>query len=408
MPDAVAAGRRPPEPVKRDPTKRNVLLLALCQALFMSASSLIMTVTALVGHGLAADKSLATLPLALQFVATMLTTFPASLAMKHMGRRAGFGIGALCGIAGGGLSAQAIVMGSFALFCGASLLLGIAAGCAFFYRFAAADTASPDFKSRAISLVMGGGVIAAFLGPELAIWSRDLLAPVTFAGGYLAIAALALITLLILQFIEIPKPSGEERHGSGRPMLEIVRQPAFVVAVLCAMVAYGAMSLVMVSTPLAVLACDHSFETAAFVIQWHVVAMYGPSFVTGHAIRRFGVLPILLLGVVLVLGCVAVNLSGVEAWRFWAALVFLGLGWNLMFVGGTTLLTETYRPSEKAKTQALNDFLVFGTVAASALASGRVFEAFGWQTVNLGVVAPLLLVGLAVLWLGRKRHPAAA
>lgn len=389
--------------MRRDPTVKNVILLGLCQALGMSCSALIITVTALIGNTLAPDKSLATLPLALQFLAMMSSAAPASFLMRRFGRRAGFSLGALLGCAAGLLGVQAIFAGSFVLFCVSSVLFGAFAAHVQFYRFAAADTASHAFRSRAISLVLAGGLLAAFLGPELAKWSRDLFAPVLYAGGYLCIALLALISLVLLQFIEIPRPEATERGDSGRPLRVIARRPDFVVAVLCAMVGYGAMNLVMTATPLAVVAHSHPFEAAALVIQWHVVGMYAPSFFTGHLIHRFGVVPILALGAFLVLGCVAVNLAGTEVIHFWCALVLLGLGWNFMFLGGTTLLTECYRPEERAKAQALNEFLVFGTVTGTALLSGGLYNAFGWQAVNLGVVAPLVAVLFAVLWLGRRR-----
>jgi MFS family permease len=389
--------------MRRDPTAKNVMLLALCQALGMSCSALIITVTALIGDTLAPDRSLVTLPLALQFLTMMSSAAPASFLMRRFGRRAGFSLGALLGCAAGLLGMQAIFAGSFVLFCVGSVLFGAFAAHVQFYRFAAADTASLAFRSRAISLVLAGGLLAAFLGPELAKWSRDLFAPVLYAGGYLFIALLALTSLVLLQFIEIPRPGEAERRNSGRPLRVIASRPDFVVAVLCAMVGYGAMNLVMTATPLAVVAHGHPFEAAALVIQWHVVGMYAPSFFTGHLIHRFGVVPVLALGAFLVLGCVALNLTGTGVIHFWFGLVLLGLGWNFMFLGGTTLVTESYRPEERAKAQALNEFLVFGTVTCTALLSGALYNAFGWQAVNLGVVGPLVLVLFAVLWLGRRR-----
>jgi MFS family permease len=394
--------------MRRDPTVKNVILLASCQALGMSSSALIITVTALVGYELAPHKVFATLPLALQFLAMMSSAAPASFFMWRFGRRAGFSLGAVLGCIAGGLGLQAIIAESFILFCVSSIVFGAFSAHVQFYRFAAADTASDAFRSRAISLVLAGGLLAAFLGPELAKWSRDLLAPALYAGGYLCIAGLALTSLVLLQFIEIPRPDAAERRNRGRPLWAIARQPAFAVAVLCAMVGYGAMNLVMTATPLAVVAHNHTFDAAALVIQWHVVGMYAPSFFTGHLIHRFGIVPILALGAVLVLGCVAVNLAGTEVVHFWFALVLLGLGWNFLFVGGTTLLTECYRPEERAKAQALNEFLVFGTVTCTALLSGALYHALGWQAVNLGVIAPLVLVLCAVLWLGRRRLVPAA
>jgi MFS family permease len=394
--------------MRRDPTAKNVVLLALCQASGMSCSALIITITALIGFDLAPNKGLATLPLALQFLAMMSTAAPASFFMRRFGRRAGFSLGATMGIAAGALGMQAIFAQSFVLFCTCSILFGAFAAHVQFYRFAAADTASEAYRSRAISLVLAGGLLAAFLGPQLATWSRGLFAPYLYAGGYLCIVALALTSLVLLQFIEIPRPPARQGGDSGRPLSVIARQPDFAVAVLCAMVGYGAMSLIMTATPLAVVAHDHSFEAAAFVIQWHVVGMYAPSFFTGHLIHRFGVVTILALGALLMLVCLVVNLSGTEEFHFWTALLLLGLGWNFLFVGGTTLLTDCYRPEERAKAQALNEFLVFGTVTCTALLSGALYNALGWQAVNLGVIAPLVVVLCAVLWLGRRRLVAAA
>lgn len=392
----------------RDPTVRNVALLALCQALAMSASSLTITVTVLVGFNLAADKSLATLPIAVQFGATMLASFPVSLLMKRIGRRAGFSFGAVCAIASGLLSTKAVIDADFLMLNLGAALFGINNACVFFYRFAAADTASPAFKSRAISLVLAGGLVAAYFGPQLAVWTRDLLAPLVFAGGYLSIAALAAVSLLVLQFIAIPRAVEAEVSGPSRPLGEIARQPVFLVAALSAMAGYGAMNLVMTSTPLAIVACNHPFESAAFVIQWHVVGMFAPSFFTGHLIRRFGCARVISAGALLILACVGFNLSGVEVWQFWSGLVLLGLGWNFMFIGGTTLLTDAYRPAEKAKVQGFNDLLVFGTVFVTALSSGQLFHAIGWEAVNLAVVAPVLLALLAAVWLGRRHAQAAA
>ncbi len=387
----------------RDPTKKNVVLLAFCQALGMSSSALVITVIALVGNTLAPDKSLITLPLALQFAAMMASTVPASFLMRRYGRRVGFSLGALLGCAAGLLGMQAILVESFGLFCLSSILFGTFACNVQYYRFAAADTASEAFKSRAISLVLAGGLLAAVLGPELAKWSRDLFAPVLFAGAYLCIAGLAFLSLVVLQFIDIPRPSAEERRDNGRPLALIARQPAFAVAVLCAMVGYGSMNLVMAATPLAMVASHHSFDAAALVIQLHIVGMYAPSFFTGHLIHRFGVIPVLGCGALAIIGCIAVNLSGDEVLQFWSALILLGIGWNFMFVGGSSLLTQCYRPEERAKAQALNEFMIFATVTCTALLSGALFNAFGWEAVNLVVLAPVAASLVAVLWLSRRR-----
>jgi len=390
----------------RDPSLRNVALLAFCQALSMTCLSLLITISALVGSLLAVDPALATLPLSLQFLGVLVTTIPASLLMERWGRRAGFSLGAVLGIVGGLLCTLAVFTADFLLLCFGSLLLGGFSAFSMYYRFAAADTASNAFKSRAISLVLAGGVLAAVAGPELAKHTRELFAPVAFAGGYAAIAALCLLSLAILQFIRIPRPPARVRGDSGRPLAVIARQPRFIVAVLCGMVAYGTMNLVMVSTPLAMIACDHPFETAAFVIQLHVLGMYVPSFFTGSLIARFGLPPVLLAGALLLLACVAVALTGIEVLNFAAGLVLLGLGWNLLYVGGSTLLTETHRPEEKAKVQAANEFLVFGVVTVTAFSSGALHEGLGWEWLNLVTVPAILAALVAVLWLVRvERRP---
>lgn len=381
----------------------SVAILTICQALGMSCMALSITITALVGSSLAPTPTLATLPLALQFVATASLTIPASLLMGRYGRRAGFTLGSLLGIVGGVVLCLAVFQANYWLFClGAAFLGGFATHVAL-YRFAAADVAGAAHRSKAISYVMVGGVIAAVLGPELAKWSKELFAPVLFAGGYAVVAVLAFGTLVLVQFVALPPPLSLHERGKGRPLAEIVRQPTLIVAVLCAMVAYGSMNLVMVSTPLAMVACAHPFETAAFVIQWHVVGMYAPSFVTGHIIHRVGAERVIAVGGALVLGCAAINLTGVEVLQFWGALVLLGIGWNFMFVGGTALLTETYRVEEQSRVQAFNEFMVFGTTAVTALASGAIFSGFGWQAVNIGIVAPVLVATLAPLWLHRRR-----
>lgn len=389
-----------------DRPTRNVLLLALCQGLAMTGNAVVMTVSALAGYMLAEDKSLATLPLALQFTATMAATIPASLLMKRIGRRAGFSLGVLVAAAGGAVSSFAIFTANFPLFCLGAAIYGGFNGFALFYRFAAADTASDAFRGKAISLVVTGGVLAAFAGPELAIWSRGWFEPTVFAGCYAAIVGLALAALLLLQLIEIPRPAPEERRQGGRPLGTIMRQPEFVVAALGGMIGYGAMSLVMTATPLAMQAHALDFGDTAFVIQWHILGMFAPGFVTGHLIHRFGVLNVMLAGVAFAVGCVAVNLTGVGILQFWLALVLLGVGWNFLFVGSTTLLTECYTPAEKAKTQAINDFLVFGAVALCSFSSGALQYGFGWQAVNLGVVAPLLVTATATLWLKHRRATA--
>ncbi|MEM7444834.1 MAG: MFS transporter [Pseudomonadota bacterium] len=390
-----------------DPTRRNVLLLAACQALGMTGTSMMMIFVGLVGYSLAIDKSLATLPLALAFVGTMLTTIPASALMRRIGRRMGFSIGALIGIASALLAAYAIAIQDFWLYVAASIGIGIQTCFIHFYRFAAADTASESFRPRAISLVLAGGVVAALVGAPLARATRGAIPENLYVGCYLAVAVLAVLSLVVLQFIRIPPLTAEQKADHGRPIAKIASQPTFIVAVLASAIGYGVMTLVMTTTPLAMDSYDHGFSETSWVIQWHALAMFVPSFFTGRLIKKFGATQIILVGGCIMIACVLVALSGTGFWHFWIALFSLGLGWNFMFVGGTSLATETYTIVERNKTQALNDFIVFTTVACSSLASGALHHWFGWEAVVIGVT-PLLAVAIAaVLYLHINRRLAA-
>jgi MFS family permease len=381
---------------------RNVALLVICQALAMTSITILFTVAALIGDRLAADKSLATLPLALLQIAVMITTIPASLLMKQHGRRFGFVLGTIIGLAGAGLGVTSTVIGHFWLFCVATILFGVFNGFVGFYRFAAADAASESFRAQAISLVVAGGVVAAIVGPGLASWTKDWLTA-TFAGSLVPIVGLQVVTLGVLQGIEMPPLSTSEQREAGRSLRQIMQQPVFIVATLGSMVGYGVMVLLMTATPLAMVAIDHPFEAAASVIQWHILGMFAPSFFTGFLIARFGVLSIILSGVILNFLCVGVNGVGVEVGHFRVALTLLGIGWNFMFVGSTTLLTATYTPVEKAKTQAMHDFLMFACVAVATFLSGRILNNSGWATVNQTAVPGLVLVFVAVLWLRQRQ-----
>ncbi|MDJ0683331.1 MAG: MFS transporter [Alphaproteobacteria bacterium] len=396
-----------------DPTKRNVFILSACLALSMTGTSLNMVISALTGQALASktaaiavpffgeipEVAFATLPLTMQFIGTMIATIPASMFMRRVGRRIGFTLGQVIGVVGSGLACYAIILGEFWMFVACGLLIGFHNAFWQYYRFAASETASPAFKSKAISLVMAGGVVAAIFGPELAKLSNDLLAPVSFAGSFAAISVLCMVTIVLLQFVRIPSLTAEERKDSGRPLAEIARQPAFLVALLAAMFGYASMSLVMTATPLAMAVCGFGLADTAFVIQWHALGMFAPSFFTGSLIRKFGVLTIIKAGAVLVGGCVLVSLSGIALSDFWVALVLLGIGWNFMFIGGTALLTETYRPAERNKVQAMNDFLVFGTVSVASLSAGLLQHMVGWEAVNLAITVPVGIAFLAALTL---------
>lgn len=391
-----------------DRTNRNVIVLALCQALMMIGTSTLIAEAALAGHLLATNKALATLPLGLQQLGAMLATFPASFLMKRIGRRGGFTVGTLFGISGTAIATAAVFWGSFELFCVGTALNGVYNGFGLFYRFAAADGAAPNRRAKAISYVLAGGLIAAFVGPETAKLTKDLFAPIEFAGSFAALIGVAFLALLIVQLIDIPPPTAAERREPGRPLAEIAAQPTFIVAALTSMIGWSSMTFLMTATPLAMVAFGHGFDSAAFVIQWHIIAMYAPSFFTGHLINRLGVMNLILLGAALLAGAAAVNLSGLAVAQFWVGLVLLGLGWNFTFVGASTLLTETYRPSERAKAQAANDFLMFGAVTLAALSSGATLHLFGWATINMAVLPGIALVAVAALWLRRRRQPVAA
>ncbi len=381
-----------------DHTRRNVLLLALCQAMSNSGTSMLITVASLAGFSLTPDKALATLPLALQWVATMTTTVPASMLMRRLGRRIGLSVGAVIFGSGGVLGVVALRIGSFEVFTLACMCVGSGNAFAQYYRFAAADAAPDHFKSKAISLVLAGGVVAAIAGPELAKATIDWLLPALYAGCYATLTILALAILVVLQGVRIPRLTAQERRETGRPLHRIARQPVFIVAVLSGALGYGSMTLIMTATPLAMTGCGFAFSDTATVIQGHVLAMFLPSFFTGSLIQRIGVLRIIALGSLLTAGCLVANMSGVGFTNFAAGLALLGLGWNFMFVGGSTLLTRAYTTAERAKTQAANDFVVFTSSVIGAFSSGMLQSKFGWVAVNAGI-APAMVIALAgVAW----------
>ena len=387
-----------------DASRKNVAVLAVCQALLFTNNSILITVNALAGYALATDKTLATLPVTSYFVGSALATLPLAMLMKRYSRRAGFTIGAMFAIAGSLVCAAAVYAGNFWLLCLGVVVLGAYFAAGQHYRFAAADSAPADFKSRAISLVLAGGIAGGFLGPETSKLTTDLIADHPFTGAYISLVAFALLSILVLRWLEIPPLPESERREGGRPLREIARQPVFAVAVLCGTISYGVMNLLMTATPLAMGASAHPFSEAAFVIQWHIVGMFAPSFVTGNIINRFGLMTVMLVGVALNVVCVAIALSGVEVMHFWLALVLLGIGWNFMFVGATALLTESHTRAERAKVQGVNDSAIFITMVATSLASGALFTIQGWQAMNMWAVPVLLLAGAAVLWLAWVRR----
>ncbi len=393
------------------PQRRNVAVLALAQALFMSVQGMSAATTPLAGHMLlGADvKWLATVPVFLMHVGIMTATIPASLLMAAIGRRAGFALGSLLGVLGGAAGCAAVYWQSFPLLCFSALVQGMQAAFFWYFRMAAADASAPDFRAKAISLVMAGGVLAGLLGPEAAKWSVDWLAPVTFAGVYVAMAGFSVAVLLLVQLLRIPGLSSAERAAGGRPMAVIARQPAYRVALAASVFGYAVMTLTMSATPLAMLACGFRFTDSATVIQAHIVAMFLPSFFTGHLIARFGVLAVIAVGAMIEAAGALTNLAGLELGHFVLSNVLIGLGWNFTFVGGSTLLTTTYAPAERAKVQASHDFSVYATTASAAALSGVLQAKAGWTVINLATLPMMALVIGAALWLTvRQRGTAPA
>lgn len=382
--------------------RRNAVILAIAQALYGAVTTSVVVTSGLVGSQLAPSASWATLPMSMMIVGTALSTFPISLMMRRTGRRAGFVLCAFVGAAGSLIGLMAIFQRSFGFFLLGCLLVGVYQASASYYRFAAADTASPAFRPKAISWVMTGGVIAALIGTVLVMGTVDLLAPVTFAGTWAAMAVLSLIGAAILLRIDIPR-SGKAEVYTGRPLKVIARQPRYVVAALTAMLAYGIMMLVMTATPVAMLGCGYSVKDSSWVIQWHALAMFIPSFFTGSLITRFGAERVSAIGMILLVGAAVSGLLGIHFENFAVGLVLLGLGWNFGFLGGTTMLTETYEAEEKNKAQGLNDLLVFGTTAITSLVAGKLLAWFGWTGVNVAVLPMVLLALVMIVWLAR--HP---
>jgi MFS family permease len=375
--------------------KSNVVRLAAAQALTGANSAVIFATGSIVGATLAPSISLATVPLSMYVVGLAAGTLPTGAISRRYGRRVAFIIGTGCGVLTGLLGAFAILHGSFPLFCGATFLGGLYGAVSQSYRFAAADGASAQYRPKAVSWVMAGGVFAGVLGPQLVQWTMDIWPPYLFAFSFVVQALVALVAMAVLSGVDAPKPAPSDLHG-GRPLSEIVRQPRFMAAALCGIVSYPMMNLVMTSAPLAMKMCGLSVSDSNFGIQWHIVAMYGPSFFTGTLISRFGAPKIVALGLLLEASAATVGLSGVTAMHFWATLIILGVGWNFSFVGASALVLETHRPQERNKVQAFNDFLVFGVMALGSFSSGQLLANYGWSAVNL-VVYPPVLVGLTVL-----------
>lgn len=387
--------------------KRNVWLLFCCQALSNASMIGQVTMGALIGHSLAENKALATLPMALLMTAVMAASIPAGVVFARLGRKPGFAIGACCALAGTLTFAAGVWQGDFLLYCLGAIPAGFGFGIAQHYRFAAAEVATTEYRPRAIALVMAGGIVAAVFGPELVKHTKDAFAPFLFLGTYLVLAWLPVVTLILLSVAELPP--APPRPKVATPVAEILARPAFVAAAVSGLVAYGTMNLVMTSTPVEMMLCGFDVAAGATVIQLHAVAMFAPGFVTGRLIQRYGVRRIIVAGAVLTAGCTAVAVAGESFAHFSVALVLLGLGWNFMFVGATTLLSTAHRPEERVRAQAANDFIVFGTVACTAFLSGAVHTLAGWQALNLALLPPLAVALGLLAWQRRQgARPAAA
>ncbi|WP_237155210.1 MFS transporter [Oryzibacter oryziterrae] len=378
--------------------RRTALLLAVATAIGGSIGVIAIGSGGLIGASLlpAERQYLATLPVTAFILGSALASIPAALLMRRVGRRAGFVGGALMGAACAAGVAAAIMLQSFWLLSLGNFLLGVASAFGQQYRFAAADASEPAFKAKAISWVMVGGVVTGVLGPQIVIYTREAISGAAFAGPFVALSALLLVTAAILSLLRVPPPSPALRQSAGRPLAAIITQRRFVVALVTAVASYALMTLVMTASPLAMIGHNHSQSDAQLAIQWHVIAMFAPSFFTGSVIARLGKEVVAVAGLLLIALCATIALTGTELYHFWGALILLGVGWNFGFVAATSMVAEVYRPEESFRVQAVNDFILFGLVALASYSSGKILVADGWQTVNL-VVFPVVGVCLMLI-----------
>ncbi|MGZ5812204.1 MAG: MFS transporter [Xanthobacteraceae bacterium] len=384
--------------------RRNALVLAIAQALAGGNNTVLVATAAIVGTMLAPDKGLATLPISIFVLGMWMGTLPMGVLARRLGRRNALQIGTVCGVLTGLICCVAVLQGSFLLFNIGAVFSGFYASGHQSYRFAAADTASDEFRARAISWVLVGGIFAGVVGAQLVIATQNLWPPYLFAATYIGQSALALIAGAVLMFVNIPKPPPRSVVGDGRPLLEIARKPRFIVAVVCGVAAYSMMNLVMTSAPLAMVMCNHSVTDATLGLQWHVLGMYAPSFFTGTLIARFGLERVTGLGFALIIVAAAIGTAGISLWHFWIGLALLGVGWNFAFIGATTMVTHCHRPNERNKVQAFNDFLVFGSMAIGSFSSGQLLASFGWATVNEVVFPVVLAAGALLVWSALRRR----
>jgi MFS family permease len=387
------------------------LLLAAAQALFQTASVVMVAVGGLVGLQLAPDARLATLPVGMVMVAATASMIPAALFMQRYGRRTGFLLCCLLGIAAGLIATLGVLLHSFGIFLAANALLGIYGAFSGYYRFAAADAAGPAFRSQALSWVVAGGVVAALLGPAIVRNANIVEVNASpFIAPFVVMALLGVIAMALVSRLHVPPvtPSTITETNAARPLLTVMRQPVFITAVASTMVGFAVMVGVMTATPIAMKLCGLPLRASTNVIQWHMLGMFVPSFFTGKLIQRFGVLAIIACGVALLAAHVCVVLSGIDYGNFVTGLILLGMGWNFMFVGGSTLLTESYRPAERVRTQAAHDFIVYGVTSVASLSAGGLLATLGWRAVNVAVLPALLVVTVAISMLAWQRRPVAA
>jgi predicted MFS family arabinose efflux permease len=387
--------------------RRNAMVLAVAQALAGGNNTVIVSTSSIIGAILAPDKGLATLPVTAMVFGMWIGTLPIGYLARRFGRRFALQSGSGFGILSGLISYSAVMSGSFTLLLFGTFCGGLYAAAHQSYRFAAADTASERYRPKVVSWVLAGGVFAALIGPQLVIFTKDLMSPHLFAASFLGQSACALLAAIVLTFVKVPPPAAKQADHS-RPLGAIVRTPRFLVAVACGVASYAMMNMVMTSAPLAMVGCGHSVTDAALGIQWHVLAMYAPSFFTVSLIARFGVERITGLGLLLIVLAGIVGISGITVAHFWSGLVFLGLGWNLAFIGATTMVTQCYRPQERNKVQAFNDFLIFGSMALSSFSSGQMLAYLGWNAINEAIFPTILVAGGLLVWLTLRKRAEAA
>ncbi len=384
--------------------RRNTIVLAVAAALAGANNIVLVATGAIAGAMLAPDKAFATVPVSVYVAGLWFGTLPVGWLARHYGRRAAFQTGTLCGVITGLLCCLGVLIGSFLIFNVGAFFSGLYAAGQQAYRFAAADTASDEFRPKAISWVLVGGIFAAVAGPQLIIATKDMWPPYLFAATYLGQAVAAVLSAGVLMFLNIPKPKPAAANARGRSLGKILRQPKFIVAVACGVASYAMMNMVMTSAPLAMIDCNHSVTEATLGMQWHVLGMFVPSLFTGNLVSRFGVARVIAVGFALILASAVIGMAGLTLWHFWTALVLLGVGWNFGFVGASTLVTQCHRPEERTRVQSFNDFLVFGSMAIGSFSSGTLLAVYGWATVN-AVVFPVVLAAAALLiWLALRER----